>query len=400
LVAIAACASTVVLPWLGGTASAGESGGQSGAESAGTPGLTPTPFLAPPPIEPGSPTSASNPDDITRLGELLYVTWQNGVGPDGTPTNPKAGPFSTIAAYRADTGKLVTTYKVDGRCDGLTADPMHKRVLGTVNEDSNSSLFAIDPAQPTLHHYSYSNPPTGPQQNDGGTDAISIAPDGTKYVAHSNPSGDTAAVYTLSLSGSTASLTPYFGVNDTAPVINPGPQGPRSAPLGLTDPDSNRFLPGDGGGTLVQVAQGDHKLVLATRGQRQKPQLRQLLLSNANGVGQPTLDDLVRVNGAGPLLVVDQKGNKVYSIDTGKLRPGTVIVSQPAGDTSKPALAVVNLSTGVVTDLNTSFVSPKGLLVMPADQGNSDQGQRQGQGQGDGNNADWGRGDGSQGSNG
>jgi hypothetical protein len=59
------------------------------------------------------------------------------------------------------------------------------------------------------------------------------------------------------------------------------------------------------------------------------------------------------------------------------VRPGTVFVSQPAPGASDlpndPALGVVNLSTGVVTHLNTPFASPKGLLFIPADhQGSND----------------------------
>jgi hypothetical protein len=35
-----------------------------------------------------------------------------------------------------------------------------------------------------------------------------------------------------------------FGINDPARVIIPAPHAPHVAALGLTDPDSNRFLPG------------------------------------------------------------------------------------------------------------------------------------------------------------
>lgn len=383
LLAIATCASTAALPLLVGTASAAPSPAAS-APAPAAPTVVPALFAGPPP-------NATNPDDITQLDYLVYVTFQNNAGKDGAP----AGSFSTIAAYKASTGALVTTYTVTGRCDGLTADPKHHQLLASVNEDNNSSLFVIHPGQAAPVHYTYSPNPaeTGSDGLNGGTDAISIAPDGTAYVAHSNPDvnqpapNNTAAVYTLTLAGTTAKLTRLFGVNDTAQVINPAPGAPRSAPLGLTDPDSNRFLPGDGGGTLIQDAQGDSKLVLATKLHAAKPELRQLLLSNAaptssGKAATPQLDDLARVNGAGRLLVVDQKGNKIYSIDTRTIRPGTVFVSQPApsaGDMpNDPALGVVDLSTGVVTHLAAPFVSPKGLLVIPArhhqdDNGNDNQ---------------------------
>lgn len=375
LLAIATCAGVVALPMLAGTAQATPSAGSPDA-----PIVVPTLFAGPPPTVPGGTTTATNPDDITQLDDLVYVGFQNNAGKDGAP----AGSFSTIAAYQATTGALVSTYRVTGRCDGLTADPKHHRLLASVNEDNNSSLFVIRPGQPTPQHYTYRTNPaeTGSDGTNGGTDAISVAPDGTVYVAHSNPDtslpapNNTAAVYTMTLAGDTATLTRLFGVNDTAQVINPAPGAPTSAPLALTDPDSNRYLPGRGG-TLVQDAQADSKLVLATHLHAAKPTLRQLLLSNAapTSTGQaatPQLDDLARVEGPGRLLVVDQTGDAIYSLDTTTVRPGTVFVSQPApgaGDLpNDPALGVVNLTTGVVTHLPARFVSPKGLLFIAADQ--------------------------------
>ncbi len=385
LLAIAACAAAAALPLLGGTAAAAPR-----SASAPVPSVTPMLFASAPPTVPGGATKATNPDDITQLDDLVYVTFQNNAGKDGAP----AGSFSTIAAYRAATGALVTTYQVTGRCDGLTADPKHHRLLASVNEDNNSSLFVIHPGQATPQHYTYIPNPaeTGTDGTNGGTDAISIAPDGTAYVAHSNPDptllapNNTAAVYTLTVTGTTAKLARVFGINDTAKVIDPAPGAPRSAPLGLTDPDSNRFL----GATLVQDAQADSKLVLATDLHAAHPTLRQLLLRNAapTSSGQPAtpqLDDLVQVNGAGRLLVVDQKGDSVYSINTRTVRPGTVFVSQPAPSTgdlpNDAALGVVDLTTGVVTHLHTTFISPKGLLVIPSDQ-------QQGDNQGDDGNHD------------
>jgi len=373
LVAIAACAGAA-LPLVAGIAQASPQAVQAVA-----PSVALTLFAGPPPMAPGTTTLATNPDDITRLDDLVYVSFQNNAAADGTP----AGSFSTLAAYQADTGALVTTYQLSGRCDGLTADPLHHRLLASVNEDNNSSLFVITPGA-TPVHYTYSPNPaqTGSDGTNGGTDAISITPDGTIYVAHSNPDlslpapNNTAAVYTMTLTGTTATLTPLFGVNDTATVINPPPGTPATAPLGLTDPDSNRFL-ARSGGTLIQDSQADSKLVLATNLHAPTPTLRQLLLTNAaptssGAPATPQLDDLTRVAGPGRLLVVDQAGNAIYSLNTSALAPGTVFVSQPApksGDLpNDPALGTLNLTTGVVTHLNTPLASPKGLLFLPINQ--------------------------------
>jgi hypothetical protein len=322
-----------------------------------------------------APAGATKPDDITKLGSLLYVSYQNNAGKDGTPP----GSMSTIVAFDPITGSVITTFAVTGRCDGLTADPMHNRLLASVNEDLNSSLYVITPGNPVPAHYAYSPDPaqTGSDGTNGGTDAISVGSDGTVYVAHSNPDitlpapNNTAAVYTMTLSGTTANLSPLFGINDTAGVINPAPGGPKKASLGLTDPDSNRFIP-TRGGTLIQDAQADSKLVFVEQLQSGKPRLRQLNLTNATppigGSATPQLDDIERVHGQGTLYAVDQKSGNIYSATTQGVPSGTFFVSQPAPSTgdlpNDPAIGVLDPKTGVVTHISSPLLSPKGLLFV------------------------------------
>lgn len=345
---------------------------------------TPSMSWATPPVVPivhpvvfaQHPDGASKPDDITRLGDLIYVTYQNDAGNDGTPV----GSFSTIIAYDS-TGKSVATYTIPGRCDGLTADPTHHRILATANEDINSSLYVIHPGTAQPAHYTYSPDPaqTGSDGKNGGTDAISVTPDGTIYVAHSNPDpklpapNNPPAVYTMTLRGSTAQLTALFGVNDLATVINIA-SGP-ATPLGLTDPDSNQYLPALNGGTLIQVAQADSKLVMATNLQSGHPTLKQVTLTNAttarHGTATPQLDDIAQVNGPGTLYAVDQGASaRVYSMDTSAITPGTLFVSQPKPSTgdlpNDPGLGIVDPTTGVVTHIGSPLTSPKGLLFVPA----------------------------------
>src|SRR6202043_3971779 len=145
-------------------------------------------------------------------------------------TGGPAGSTSDIVAYDRHTGEVKQHYVITGRVDGLSADTRNSRVIATVNEDLNSSLYVITPWQgQAVKHYSYSPSPaqTGSDGTNGGTDAVSVSSNGTIYVTHSNPdvslpgANNTAAVYTVKLSGSTAKLTSLFGVNDTAAVINP-----------------------------------------------------------------------------------------------------------------------------------------------------------------------------------
>jgi hypothetical protein len=230
-----------------------------------------------------------------------------------------------------------------------------------------------------VKHYDYSPSPaqTGTDgTTNGGTDAVSIGTDGTVYVAHSNPEptlpGDNnaPAVYTIRLDGSTAELTSVFGVNDVGKVINSQP--PTSTVLGLTDPDSNRFASGPHGGTLIQVSQADSKFVFASHLHSAQPTLRQLNLTNATGDPSvtPQLDDIERVTGDGTLYAVDQATGTIYAISTSDVAPGTWFAAQPkpsSGDLANvPAIGVVNMKTGVVTHVDSTLGSPKGLLFVPA----------------------------------
>src|SRR5580692_11502921 len=80
--------------------------------AAAAPGSPPVPSVHPV-LFASAPTGATKPDDITKLGHLLYVTYQNNAGADGSPS----GSVSTIVAFNEVTGDVVTTYTVTGRCD-------------------------------------------------------------------------------------------------------------------------------------------------------------------------------------------------------------------------------------------------------------------------------------------
>ncbi len=96
-----------------------------------------------PPIHPTifatAPAGVSRPDDIAKLGHLLYVTYQNNTGAARSP----AGRTSSIVAFDQLTGAARNTWVLHGRCEPLTADPEHHRLLATVNEDLISSLFVF-----------------------------------------------------------------------------------------------------------------------------------------------------------------------------------------------------------------------------------------------------------------
>ena len=134
------------------------------------------------------------------------------------------------------TGRVVRQWDIRGKCDGVTADPARHRVIATVNEDANSSVYTIDPwAAPArqVHHYAYS----APLPSKGGTDAISIF-HGMVLVSASAPGTTGAAapqpgypaVYQLTFQPRRliAAIRPVFYDEARATVANSGPGG-RSA---------------------------------------------------------------------------------------------------------------------------------------------------------------------------
>ncbi|WP_194924259.1 hypothetical protein [Catenulispora pinisilvae] len=330
-----------------------------------------------------APAGLTNPDDITRLGNLVFVTYQNNAGPTGTP----AGSKSDVIAFDLGTGRVEGHWTIAGRVDGLTGDPRHHRVIATVNEDLNSTLYTITPGQGDsgLKHYTYFPNPaqTGSDGTNGGTDSVAISRDGTMYVAHSNPdvslsgADNAPAVYTIKLSGTAAQLTPVFGVDDPATVINPAAGAPKSAPMGLTDPDSNKWVPGPDGGTLIQDSQADSKLIFASDLDAAHPRLRELNLTNATGPASvtPQLDDITPTGAAGRLFIVDQQSGSIYTLDTRGFAGGELFAAQPApgdGDLANtPGLKLINEKTGVATPVVTDVKlgSPKGLLFVHGHEG-------------------------------
>lgn len=334
----------------------------------------PTPGVGPP-VFAAAPGGATKPDDITALGGVVYVTYQNNAGADGLP----AGSHSTVAALNSS-GHPIQLWSIPGRVDGLTADPAANRVLATANEDLHSSLYSLTPGAAAAVRYLYSPSPaqTGTDGSNGGTDSVSVAADGSIYLAHSNPDralpapNNAPALYRTTLSGHTAVLTPVFGINDAASRINPARGQAKTGTLGLTDPDSNRIVTLDGTQTLIQDAQADSKLAFVSDLRNATPMVRQLALHNAGGppAVTPQLDDIAQITGPGTLYLADQGSGTIYAIDAGRFAHGTLIVSQPKPSSTDlkntAAVGVLDPGTGVVTPFLTTLTSPKGLLFVPA----------------------------------
>jgi hypothetical protein len=317
-------------------------------------------------------TSISDPDDITSMDGLIFVSWQNGVGPNGEPAGSVTQ--STVVEY-ASSGKVINSWQLAGRCDGLSADSAHDRLIATVNEDGNSSLYVIKPAAAgpgqQLVHYTYS---PNPLVHGGGTDAPHMYR-GQIFISASNPSSAVGpAVYSATLSGTTATLAPVFFDNSKATEANKnfaafGTQ----VTLALTDPDSNFVVPNSSprfAGDFVLDSQGDGQQIYAHNAGTASQQLFVLNLSSEAGpAGASTsVDDTVWATSPNGTLYATNGSNAVFAI-RGTFVPGTAFAAVTPGSANTPSsmpswLGKLDLNTGVIARVNSVTIQPKGLLFV------------------------------------
>ena len=84
------------------------------------------------------PAGLTNPDSITEGQGDIFVTYANATQPDGS------GGTSTVVQY-SPTAKMIRTYAIVGKNDGLKYDPATRRVWALRNQDANPALTIIDP---------------------------------------------------------------------------------------------------------------------------------------------------------------------------------------------------------------------------------------------------------------
>lgn len=316
------------------------------------------------------PSGAKGPDDITSHSlkgdgtgaALIWTAYQNGINPNGTPGSTGGPTQSTIAGYNPVTGTLVRTINVTGKVDGLTSDPNLGRLIATVNEDDNSAIYVVNQTTGTAAQYTYT--PNPAVSGNGGTDSIAIW-NGNIYVTHSNPNDTTqASEYLVTLHPFThvASLAPVFFDNSRATNAVSG----TVARMALTDPDTNYVMPMASpmyAGELATISQGDGKIIFAHHGVHHNLQVLNLT-DNVTGNVPPIDSIAVATSNNGTLYVVDAKAGTITALVTNGWAKGTVFVSEP-NDNGNPLIGTLDLSTGKITPLGNSFVSPKGLLFVP-----------------------------------
>ncbi|HZU49985.1 MAG TPA: hypothetical protein VFA16_22435 [Mycobacterium sp.] len=312
--------------------------------------------------------SIFQPDDLTKLGSNIYVAFQNGLGPMGETASGNSN--STVVEF-SSSGSPLAQWDIAGHADGIATDQAHGRIIVTVNEDGNSSLYVIDPASHTPVQYHYPALPS-----HGGTDAVSfwhgmmlISASAPGTTGKAPPQASYPAVYAVTLNSSThtANVRGLFGDEAVAKSANSGATG--TTHLALTDPDSNAVVPSSAsrfGGDFELTSQGDgEQIFVADSGAKQ---LSVLKLSQAGGD-----DSAWPTSASGALYVTDNSADLIYKI-TGPFKPGTELIagspcdanSAPMSCLAKQYLGQVNMTTGTITKIAlTPSIKPKGLLFVP-----------------------------------
>jgi len=293
----------------------------------------------------------SSPDDITALGNSIFVTFQNGVGPMGEPA-PSGTTASTIQQYALD-GTAGKSWQVEGKVDGLSADPATHRLLLATNEDGNTAFSTLTPNQKRpLKKYTYAGLTHG-----GGTDAISVF-HGQILISASAPANTSGpAVYAVHLGSTMANLTPVFSDHASAIVANVR-QGAQKVTLAVTDPDSNTVVPAASPrfkGDFMLDSQGDKQLIFTNTPRASKAPLRVL------NVTQPLDDTAFAASSKQTLWVSDPTHNVLYAV-TGPFKAGQVL-SSVTPEVGRSYLANLNLNDGTLTPVKElAAIQPKGLL--------------------------------------
>jgi hypothetical protein len=303
--------------------------------------------------------TVTGPDDIATLGDHVFVGYQNGVGAMGEPA-PSGQTKGTVVEYDRH-GRQLGSWNLTGKIDGLGADPTRDRIIATVNEDGNSSLYTI--SDNTVRHFKYN---AAELSHGGGTDSV-VVRHGTIFITASAPAPDAdgttfskPALYRATLDDGTVNLTPVLWDNSVATDAVSGKQ----VTLNLSDPDSSEIVPQSVphiGGDLLLDSQGDGQLILLSHPGQQNQHVT--VVSLTTQVDDSTFASSER----GTLYVVDSQNNRIIAI-TGRFHRGQAFTSVPSGSPTPAALSTVDLGTGAVTTFGTGFGSPKGLLFVPANE--------------------------------
>ena len=318
--------------------------------------------------------ACTQPDDITRIGSVLFTGFQNGVGPRGQASTD-GNRESTIVEFTG-LGTVLHQWDIRGKCDGLTASPATGLVIATVNQDAHSSLYTINPFTRQVVHYSYNKP----LPHFGGTDAISFdngimlisasAP-GTTGAPAPKPTYPAVYVVTLDRANRVAYIRALFFDESHATAAN-GRHAGHPVKLGLTDPGSNEVVPAVAPrfpGDFMLASQGDKEQIYVHGAGTRHHHLWALDLSQS-------VDDTAWVTASAGVLFVTDLDADTVSVILGSFVPGTAFVTvTPCDANHAPAtcpapgfpasyLGTLNMFTGSITraPIRGAGLEPQGMI--------------------------------------
>lgn len=296
-----------------------------------------------------APPGLSNPDSITMADGSVFVTYANSATADGSSGT------STIVQF-SPTAQVLRTYTVHGKNDGLKYNPYERSLWALRDEDANPALTIINPETGVSRDLTFAAPPA----HGGGYDDVAFL-HGKIFISASNPTVDASgqnhfpSIVMARVVGSQVQVSPVLMGDATLTDITTG-----SPAVSLqSDPDSLKIGPF---GTLVLDSQADGDLIFVSHPGSPHQSAQLLHLSNGTGT-QITVDDTVfATSTSGTILVVDTKGNTIYSVQSDAFQ---VAGAYSASD-SDGALGKVDLSTGLFTPIVTGMQTPHGALFVPA----------------------------------
>ncbi len=293
-----------------------------------------------------STTKYSHPDSVVVSGQNVFVGYQNITAKDGADNKT-----STVVQYTTQ-GKLLHKFIVPGHQDGMRMDPATHLLWSMSNEDGNPALVTIDPSTSKITPYTVPSTPHG-----GGFDDI-VFLNGMTFIDASNPTLDASgnnvfpALYKITLSGTSAQLTPILNGNDTANNLIPPVQ---SSTLNLVDPDSMTVDPK---GNLVLDNQAGSQLLFVSNPGTPQQSVKQL------PVGTQIDDTVFPSTSTGCIVVADNNG-PVYSVCSSQFVPGTAYLAAPNDSGVQGFVGTVSLGSGFIVPLVVGLVNPHGLGFVP-----------------------------------
>lgn len=298
-------------------------------------------------------STANHPDSVVYSGGKLWIGWQNITAKDGLDNKS-----STVGEYTT-AGKLIKTWTVGGpkpgtgcHTDGMRMNTATGKLWVMCNEDGNPRLYIIDPSTSTPTQITLPKTPHG-----GGFDDIQFV-NGKAFIDASNPTLNGAgknvfpALYTVTISGTTAKITPILKGGATGTTLNP-PITKITMPL--TDPDSMMIDPS---GDLVLDSQGDMQLLFIHNPGTSSQTIKVL------PVGTPVDDTVWPTSSKGCMIIADN-ASSVYSVCSDFWVTNAPLTSAPNDSTIISFVGTVNVGNGLITPIIVGMNNPHGMAFIP-----------------------------------